>query len=513
MVPRLLLSVTLAGFNSLSAPLVIAADSDNLAGLYERKPSLAETMLATRAKYATWVAEQTPVRGPVTCGPWFVAEGESVAPERGVDLAAKDKSGKPLWTKRADVSVFADGDSATPKTVVLCLTLTAKKPVTLTAGFGGGDHLDVWLNGKVLLSKETSLPLYRYGCGTVTDGTHCDQVLLELPLVAGDNQLIVKLCQGSVSRHHRMQFFFSLTPNPVPGLWTEIRKDFPPATNHLLELAKPDWFETNGWLSATDTRFEQRMISNCAKGIADYDDDGQTAPVGSVAASSLGSCITAAELFAARRDLRKLRSAVEELARSFPRDYPGGDFLRRLDDLEKRLIAKATTCLAPGDETIGDLARLKREMLVKANPLLRDVELLLVKRYTYNSKHYYDDFQHISQWGGNLYVLSLGNGHLRKLVPQLDGGIFDSCDVSFDGRRIVFGYRRSKPEGFRIYEIGVDGKGLRQVMLPPADEDRRIAMHGKTSYGDGFYGLMGYQFWTDDVHPCYLPDGGFCFAS
>ena len=24
---------------------------------------------------------------------------------------------------------------------------------------------------------------------------------------------------------------------------------------------------------------------------------------------------------------------------------------------------------------------------------------------------------------------------------------------------------------------------------------------------------MGYQFWTDDVHPCYLPDGGICFAS
>jgi hypothetical protein len=310
-----------------------------------------------------------------------------------------------------------------------------------------------------------------------------------------------------------MQFFFSLTPNPVPGLWTKIRRDFPPATNHLLELAKPDWFETNGWLSATDTRFERRMISNCAKGIADYDDDGQTVPVGPAAAPSLGSCVTAAELFAARRDLRKLRSAVEELAKSFPRDYPGGDFLRRLDDLEKRLISKATTCLAPGDETIDELARLKREMLVKANPLLRDVELLLVKRYTYDSKHYYDDFQHISRWGGNLYVLSLSNGHLRKLVPQLDGGIFDSCDVSFDGRRVVFGYRRPKQEGFRIYEVGVDGKGLRQVVLPPADEDRRLAMHGRTSYGDGFYGLMGYQFWTDDVHPCYLPDGGFCFAS
>ena len=38
-------------------------------------------------------------------------------------------------------------------------------------------------------------------------------------------------------------------------------------------------------------------------------------------------------------------------------------------------------------------------------------------------------------------------------------------------------------------------------------------MYGKTSTGDSFYGLLGYQFWTDDVHPCYLPDGGLCFAS
>ena len=48
---------------------------------------------------------------------------------------------------------------------------------------------------------------------------------------------------------------------------------------------------------------------------------------------------------------------------------------------------------------------------------------------------------------------------------------------------------------------------------PPADEERRIATYGKTSTGDSFYGLLGYQFWTDDVHPCYLPDGGLCFAS
>ena len=64
-----------------------------------------------------------------------------------------------------------------------------------------------------------------------------------------------------------------------------------------------------------------------------------------------------------------------------------------------------------------------------------------------------------------------------------------------------------------MYEIGVDGSDLRQVTQPPPDEDRRIATYGRTSFGDSFYGLQGYQFWTDDVHPCYLPDGGISFAS
>ena len=104
---------------------------------------------------------------------------------------------------------------------------------------------------------------------------------------------------------------------------------------------------------------------------------------------------------------------------------------------------------------------------------------------------------------------------LRKadLSPFSDEGVFDRYDLSFDARRVVFGYRRYKPEGFRIYEIGLDGSGLRQVTHPPADEQDRIGAYGQSSTGDSFYASMGYRFWTDDVHPCYLPDGGICFAS
>ncbi|MDD4869607.1 MAG: hypothetical protein PHR77_03535 [Kiritimatiellae bacterium] len=504
----------------LQAVFVYAANAADAAGngeseLFVKKATLLDTMLVTKERYTNWLADQKSASAEVTCGPWFLSKA-GLIPEKSIDLTAKDKEGKPLWMQQSKWKdgniVVVSQDDSSAASFLICRTITARKPVTLTAGLGGGDQLDVWLNGKSLLSKNTTLTYDRYGTGEITDGTRRDQVLLDLPLVAGENQLTVKLRQAGVSLRRRLEFYFSIAPDPVSRLWAKIRKDFPPATNRLLELAKHDWFETGGWLSAAGKKLEQRMIMNCSRGIADYDDDGKM-PVVDSSAPSLGLCITATELFAVRQDLQKLRSAVAELAGLFPRDYPGNDFLRRLDDLEKRLILKAVSYLAPDDETITELARLKREMLVSANPLLRNTELLFIKRYTYNSKHYYDDFQHVSRWGGNLYVLSLSDGRIRQMAPQLDGGVFDSYDLSFDARRIVFGYRRPKPEGFRIYEIGIDGSGLRQVIQPPADEDRQIAAYGKTSFGDGFYGLMGYRFWTDDVHPCYLPDGGFCFAS
>ena len=68
---------------------------------------------------------------------------------------------------------------------------------------------------------------------------------------------------------------------------------------------------------------------------------------------------------------------------------------------------------------MAEMPQMQRRMLVDLNPLLRGAEILFVKRYTYNSKHYYDDFQHISRWGGNLCVLSLADGRVREIAPQL----------------------------------------------------------------------------------------------
>ena len=61
-----------------------------------------------------------------------------------------------------------------------------------------------------------------------------------------------------------------------------------------------------------------------------------------------------------------------------------------------------------------------------------------------------------------------------------------------------------EPQGYRIYEVGVDGKHLRQLTFPPPNEaelqrDYRVFSH--------------YHHGTDDMQPCYLPDVGIIFTS
>ena len=135
-------------------------------------------------------------------------------------------------------------------------------------------------------------------------------------------------------------------------------------------------------------------------------------------------------------------------------------------------------------------------------------ELMFVKRQTFQSSHYYTDFiDGCVNFGSNICILSLIDGSVRELLTgPMTEGIVGRCDISYDGHKVVFGWKEKIGVGFRIYEVGIDGTGLRQLTFPPADEEERIAK----------YRLPWWEtYWhhTDDMHPCYLPDGGICFVS
>jgi len=149
--------------------------------------------------------------------------------------------------------------------------------------------------------------------------------------------------------------------------------------------------------------------------------------------------------------------------------------------------------------------------------LFKTEKLLFIKRQTYHSSHFYTDFiDGCGRYGGNICVLDIPTGKVTELMPEMKDGIFGRFDLHFNAKKVVFDWKRSPKEGFRIYEIDIDPeKGIRtgkprQLSFPPDDEKARIK-----KYDNSFLGGTGRMYYhqTDDMHPCYLPDGGIVFTS
>jgi hypothetical protein len=515
--------------------------------LYSKRDSLQETMLTTRARVVPWRAAQIDARRAVKVGPWFGAtlgggeklEGTAVT-QKGIDAGARGQGGKTLWTKSP-----ADG-SGNPalggtKADYLFTTVVADKPVTLTielsrheqfggfayrpppsgAGVQPSDGL-VWLNGRQVrladkLSGYSRVPVAK------RRGWH-DAVLIDLALKRGENRLMVSLRKGlSAAWFNSVR----VSPEPVAALWAMIENDFPRPGHRLLEYVDAKWFDaSSGWFSeGQQPAFERQSLDRLLK---DLGPDGAAVRsrrdelAGASAPSSdprwLNLCVTAAELRAALRDADALQAAITELHAAYSETYPGRLLLARAADLRKRLLHKASDRVDPADAKSGrllqELKDLQCEALVAGNPLLSGKKLVLVKRYTYDSNHYYDEHNGgVSRFGGGLFLVSLDGRDVKPIAPQLGDGVFGRYDLSFDARRIAFDYRPPKPEGFRLCEIGVDGAGLRQITFPPADEGRRIAAYSVCSQDDLRQDPRRYGHWTDDMHPCYLPDGRIVFTS
>ncbi len=96
---------------------------------------------------------------------------------------------------------------------------------------------------------------------------------------------------------------------------------------------------------------------------------------------------------------------------------------------------------------------------------------------------------------------TLVDSSLPGASPSTPVDVMDP-DVSWDGARIVFAGYLPGEHAWRIFEVGVDGSGLRQITR----SDRQIDLD---RHGAAAAVLAGY----DDVDPCYVSDGRICFVS
>ncbi|MFO0928846.1 MAG: hypothetical protein U0736_17805 [Gemmataceae bacterium] len=134
-----------------------------------------------------------------------------------------------------------------------------------------------------------------------------------------------------------------------------------------------------------------------------------------------------------------------------------------------------------------DTARLVRQLLDRG---VREVVFAL--RPVGHDPHWYANISYFAQdekcpayaTGGKLCRLDLATGTVTTLIDDRTGAVRDPV-VHYDGRTIVFSYRKSGSGNYHLYRMDRDGTGLRQLTSGP----------------------------YDDIEPAFLPDGRIVFVS
>jgi hypothetical protein len=158
----------------------------------------------------------------------------------------------------------------------------------------------------------------------------------------------------------------------------------------------------------------------------------------------------------------------------------------------------------------------------QASPPLRealDAPLLFTKRRNYEGIHIYDTCY---QWhpGGGIHVLEnpADPPDQHRVHPVIDAttgetlgrGMYFDADLSYDAKKVLFCFKGEPKGSSSIYEIGIDGKGLRRITNPRADY-LPCEKDGKPkSQYHGRHGSMGA---AHDLTPAYLPDGRIVFTT
>lgn len=192
----------------------------------------------------------------------------------------------------------------------------------------------------------------------------------------------------------------------------------------------------------------------------------------------------AASATIAPKEFESLRLAITDLSETYRDSYPkGAKFLDRLEAIEQ--------ASEPHDQaTVKAFRELRREALL-ANPALDFDRLILLKRKRGQlglpTNHQCNAALNQDGYDNEIAVLSpVGDGlRLTTLFRPESGRYVGEIDLHFDADRLLF----TMPDGksWEIYEIGVDGSGLRRVTRPVDD--------------------------VDNFDGCYLPDGRIIFSS
>jgi hypothetical protein len=134
-----------------------------------------------------------------------------------------------------------------------------------------------------------------------------------------------------------------------------------------------------------------------------------------------------------------------------------------------------------------------KELSPGAMELLKGKQILFVEREQYARDHHNTEtlFQkgeiNAEKFapGSALRIYNVSEGTIKTLVESKTGVVRDP-ELSFDAQKVIFSMRKSKDDSYSLYEINIDGTGLKQL-----------------TFARG----------VSDIDPLYLPDGGIVFSS
>lgn len=214
------------------------------------------------------------------------------------------------------------------------------------------------------------------------------------------------------------------------------------------------------------------------------------------------------------------QQSAEQLKRGFTReclaslrhaaqDASAGQLEQQVDAFEKdfdSLRAAIENDPQPVRERLKSFVALVRQV----RTLRLDGPLLFVKRHAYFSPHIYDDYIPYHA-GGGIYVIENPRAPMDQQVVRavIDSqtkatcgeGVYRDPDLSPDAKRMLFAHKNTDEGNTSVYEIALDGTGLRRL----TDPSRAAVCSLKPE------GLIGSG--AHDYSPAYLPDGRIVFLS
>ena len=226
--------------------------------------------------------------------------------------------------------------------------------------------------------------------------------------------------------------------------------------------------------------------------------------IGSLPAPRRAGARNAYYLASARKRLAFARKTLDFVQRTAHRPRMAAE----LRALEQRIVREGQDRASSGGRELFARAVTLRRRIIFSHPALDFDRLLLTKRPPPALCAPGDNYFGMNNRAGpGLVVLDRWKTDRPKETVLLKGKLPAGCamhpDLSFDGKRVVFAHADHTPprerRQFFLYEIHVDGTGLRQIT---GTADDPLAGAG---------GRM--TVLCEDYDPCYLPDGGFAFIS